>query len=455
MPANYVLLGNITLSASTSSVTFSNIPQSGYTDLKIVISARFDTANTAIKTGFNGLTTNLTTRYLYGSGSAASSAAANEIYAYANSSSYTANTFGNSEIYIPNYTSSSAKSVSVDAVTENNATSADMLLAAGLWNNTASITSVTLVPISGNFVANSTFSLYGIAAVGTTPIIAPKATGGDTIVNDGTYWYHAFLSTGAFVPQTGLTADVLVIAGGGAGASDAGGGGGAGGLLAFTSQALTPISYTCQVGGGGVGQNANSNVRGGTGTDSQFGSLTLVKGGGGGGTSNALSPYTQAIGGDGGSGGGGAGRITLRAGGTATSGQGNNGGSGNTNEATYRSVGGGGGAGAAGQNGSNSAPDNAGAGGNGLSTYSSWGLATSTGQNVSGTVWYAGGGGGGNSGALASGGNGGGTASTQTVSPTNATANTGGGGGALSQFLAGGKAANGGSGIIIIRYPMA
>ena len=41
MGANYILLETITVGeAGASSVTFNNIPQSGYTDLKIVASAR-------------------------------------------------------------------------------------------------------------------------------------------------------------------------------------------------------------------------------------------------------------------------------------------------------------------------------------------------------------------------------------------------------------------------------
>lgn len=149
-------------SAGSSSIDFNSIPQ-GYTDLKIVLSGRLDANNTAIKIQFNGLTTNLSSRYVYGSGSAATSYTdASNMYAYSNSSTYTSNAFANSEIYIPNYSGSNAKSVSVDAVTETNATAADMALFAGLWNSSAAITSIKLLPNSGNFVQNSTATLYGI-----------------------------------------------------------------------------------------------------------------------------------------------------------------------------------------------------------------------------------------------------------------------------------------------------
>ncbi len=72
------------------------------------------------------------------------------------------NTFANGEIYIPNYTASVNKSVSIDSVTENNATSAIAALDAGLWANTAAITSINLNGNNGNFVQYSTAYLYGI-----------------------------------------------------------------------------------------------------------------------------------------------------------------------------------------------------------------------------------------------------------------------------------------------------
>ncbi len=139
---------------------------------------------------------------LYGNGSSASTDPSTQIAMWANGANATSNTFANAELYIPNYTSSNYKSASTDSVTENNATSALAIMTAGLWSNTAAITSITLTPDSAtNFVQYSTFSLYGLAAVGTTPVIAPKASGGN-ITTDGTYWIHTFLTTGAFVPQT-------------------------------------------------------------------------------------------------------------------------------------------------------------------------------------------------------------------------------------------------------------
>jgi hypothetical protein len=91
-------------------------------------------------------------------------------------------------------------------------------------------------------------------------------------------------------------------------------------------------------------------------------------------------------------------------------------------------------------------------GGVGTSTYSSWGLATTTGQNVSGTVFYAGGGGGFANYGISNGGNGGGGAGNGGSGNGNGvsgTVNTGGGAGATY-----GAATAGGSGIVIVRYTM-
>ena len=429
--ANYVLLERIELNASAASVTFANIPQTGYTDLKVVVSARSDQSGIqAVNIAFNGSTANQTYRSIFGDGSSAASySGTNPQIQYIPGTSQTANTFNNAEMYIPNYREATNKSFSIDQVQETNATTAYIVPLAGLWSNTAAITSLTFTPANGNLVANSTFSLYGIAALGTTPAIAPKASGGNVIATDGTYWYHAFLASGTFTPQVGLTADILQIAGGGGG-GNGGGGGGAGGLLTYTSQALTTsTNYSCTVGSGGTTAGTN-------GSDSQFGSLTASVGGGG--TSNS----NNGAGLSGGSGGGGAGSNTGAgggAGGAGTSGQGNAGGAGNNSN----QAGGGGGAGAVG-----ASANSGSAGGNGSSAYSSWGSATVTGQNVSGTYWYAGGGGGyRGGGATSSGGSGGGGGSQASGVGVSGTANTGGG--------AGGYGSSGGAGIIIVRYPIA
>jgi hypothetical protein len=109
VPANYVLLDSATLNTSAASVTFANIPQTGYTDLKIVASVRGDAGSfPSLRLTVNGATTNYSQRRLYGDGStAASDSASGVVYLVQDpvpSASETASTFSNTEYYIPNYT---------------------------------------------------------------------------------------------------------------------------------------------------------------------------------------------------------------------------------------------------------------------------------------------------------------------------------------------------------------
>jgi hypothetical protein len=154
-------IADSTVESPVTSVTFSNIP-SGYTDLILKVSSRMSTTNNFYKIEFNGSTSSHTNRRLYGNGAVAASYSGSDIITYSNRSDYTANSFDNTEMYIPNYTSSNNKSISIDNVTETNATNNEMAIIAGLWSNTAAITSIKLTPDSGSFATNSTFTLYGV-----------------------------------------------------------------------------------------------------------------------------------------------------------------------------------------------------------------------------------------------------------------------------------------------------
>jgi hypothetical protein len=448
MAQNYVLLERIELNASAASVTFSNIPQSGYTDLKVVVSARTSASVTDVyfNMNFNNDTgANYTMRSLSGSGATASSdtwTSQNNAYVYqAVGNTATASTFSNIEIYIPNYTSSAQKSFSTDGVAENNTATANNrwnALQASIWTGTAAINTVSFTPASGSFVQYSTFSLYGLAAVGTTPAIAPKASGGN-IDYDGTYFIHTFLSTGTFTPFTGLTCDYLVVAGGGGGGFDTGGGGGAGGVKCTVGatggsgslpSALSVTSgtpYTITVGGGGAGSTSSS-VAGSSGTNSIFSTVTSTGGGGGGSNAGGAAPNGQT-GGSGGGGGGSASASSTK--GTGSSDQGFDGANGNTSEA----AGGGGGAAEAGNT------DATSFGGDGRSI------------SITGSaVFYGGGGGGGKLSTGSTGGDGGGGNGAASGTGTSGTTNTGGGGGGGGTAGTPRNGGAGGSGIVIIRY---
>jgi hypothetical protein len=171
MPNTFTLISSSTVgSGGAADITFSSIP-STYTDLKVVISVRGDASSGIFVCRFNGATTNLSSKVLYGilgnTVGSGSYSDANSLWGYATNSGSTANTFNNAEIYIPNYASSNNKSVSIDAVNETNAADGRQIINAGLWSSSAAITSITLYSQTGsnvasNFVQYSTAYLYGI-----------------------------------------------------------------------------------------------------------------------------------------------------------------------------------------------------------------------------------------------------------------------------------------------------
>jgi hypothetical protein len=163
------LIETKTLGAAAASIEFTSIPQT-FTDLVILSSCRSDRNDPVdividgINVHFNGVTTGFSHRNLAGDGSSASSSSAtNGRAGISNALANTANTFGNSICYIPNYTAATNKSFSADGVAETNATASFQFIYASLWENTAAITSVKLLPgVGPNWIAGSTFSLYGI-----------------------------------------------------------------------------------------------------------------------------------------------------------------------------------------------------------------------------------------------------------------------------------------------------
>jgi hypothetical protein len=163
MPNTFELIASSTVGAGgASSIDFTSIP-STYTDLCLKVSVRWSNAGPdGFNVSYNGSTSSFTARYLEGSGSAAASGTATRFVGGLEGTGYTANTFGNVDIYIPNYAGSTNKSYSSDTVTENNATQAYSHLIAGLWSNTAAINQITLAPSSGTFVQHSTAYLYGV-----------------------------------------------------------------------------------------------------------------------------------------------------------------------------------------------------------------------------------------------------------------------------------------------------
>jgi hypothetical protein len=160
------LIESKTLGTAQASIEFTSIPQDG-TDLVAVISARSARSGAVdddLVLSFNSNTSNFSIRRLYGTGSTAASITTPVRFAgYLNGNGATSNTFSTINLYIPNYTGSTAKSYSTDSATENNATESYQDISAGLWNDTAAITSIAFTSNRAqNLLTGSTISLYKI-----------------------------------------------------------------------------------------------------------------------------------------------------------------------------------------------------------------------------------------------------------------------------------------------------
>ena len=170
MPNTFELIASTTIgSGGAASIDFTSIP-STYTDLVVKFSIRTtrnnsDADNVSIRFN-NDTTASYDGRILFGTGSSTGSASQTSDthipWGFASSANNTANTFGNGEWYIPNYTGSTNKSTSNDSVSENNATFAQQSLSAGLWKKTDAINRITIVSLNWSMVQHSTAYLYGV-----------------------------------------------------------------------------------------------------------------------------------------------------------------------------------------------------------------------------------------------------------------------------------------------------
>ena len=438
--SSYNAIGSVTISASQTQITFSNISQL-YTDLVLIITAK-SSAAADIWIRANGDSTN---SYSYieldGNGSTVASSKST-----ASGGGFLTDWWGtpstdNSHVCIVNFNNYSNNFTYKTAISRANRANSGVDLVTSLWRNTSPINSLTLrfSNVTRTFDPGTVVSLYGIGAN------QLKASGGDIIQTDGTYWYHAFKTPGTFTPLSTLSCDVLVIGGGGGGGAQIGGGGGAGGVFYATAQSIS-TAQSVVIGAGGTGGVVSVSA-GTNGSNSTFGSLTAALGGGGGG-SLLTAPGNNGI--NGGSGGGSGTNPTAGTAGTSTqtgtggTGYGFAGGLGN-----HPAAGGGGGSGAVG---GGAGGGEAGNGGAGRNTWSSWLTATNTG--VLGYI-AGGGGGGSNSNITVPGGSGGGGAGGggTVYRPRAGEPNTGSGGGGARDVPDSGEAgARGGSGLVIVRY---
>jgi len=158
------LIETKTLGTAAAWVEFTSIPQDG-TDLVVVVSARAVAGGLAdgVAIRFNVVGTGYTARrmYVFNSSIAGDTSATGDFII--NGPTSTANTFSNTQFYISNYAGSTNKSYSNEGVAETSASNAFIGMTAGLWSNTAAITSLRISAEStSNLAISSMISLYKI-----------------------------------------------------------------------------------------------------------------------------------------------------------------------------------------------------------------------------------------------------------------------------------------------------
>lgn len=451
-----VSISSITLSAPASYVTFSVIPQS-YTDLIVVINGYLNSADGSVpRCRFNyDSGSNYSTTILTGTGTTPKSSrtisqtnlwiGSNDVGWSTNSSNMSTNI-----LQIMNYSNDKIYKSTLLRLGQTGGSYPGVEVSTGLWASLSPINSISIMAqasLSGEFATGTTFNLYGINSANSGQA---KATGGDTIIRDASYWYHVFNKSGTFTPKENINSDILIVAGGAGGSNYFTGGGGAGGLRMLSAQSLTAQNYVVTVGAGGAGVIDSAPN---SGSNSSLGSFSATGGGRGG-------RWPTGPGESGGSGGGGS--LNFSAGGSGNAGgytpaEGFTGGAGGKIAGNEATGGGGGAGGVGGASGGSGTTGGAGGIGATSATINAFAAATSTGILSGGNYYFAGGGGGGSiSSTVGAGGLGGGGSGGANGNGVSGLVNTGGGAGGSAAENLGSSAAvpSGGSGIIIVRYPV-
>lgn len=164
LPSTMTPIGTVTSASDFSSAVFVAIPQ-GYTDLYLVMFARGTDANTGTNNAILRYNSDSGTNYSYvqltGNGTTASStrsSANTKLDVFMPRGNETSNAIN--IIHIMNYSNSTVYKSTLwraNMVLSSYGTEAN----AGLWRSTSAI---TRIDVTGNFKANSMFTLYGIKA---------------------------------------------------------------------------------------------------------------------------------------------------------------------------------------------------------------------------------------------------------------------------------------------------
>lgn len=162
MPATYEPIATTTLGSAASSITFSSIPNT-YTDLRIIwfISSVSGTGTPGLR--FNGATSPYSLTTLRGNGLDAASARYSDNYMYLSGTNSVPATGQPSLITVDvfSYASSTFKTCLSTGSFDRNGSGATVSTV-GLWGNTSSINSITLMLNASNLNAGTTATIYGI-----------------------------------------------------------------------------------------------------------------------------------------------------------------------------------------------------------------------------------------------------------------------------------------------------
>jgi hypothetical protein len=160
MPATYDKIATHTTSGTSTTYTFSTIPNT-YTDLILIVNGSGSTAQDSYIQINGDTASNYSFTRIYGTGAvAASDRGSSETSMKAGNFSTSPNA---NLIHFMNYSNTTTfKTVlprSGDA-----GTGSAVIASAGLWRSTAAISSITLFVLAGNISSGAMFTLYGIKA---------------------------------------------------------------------------------------------------------------------------------------------------------------------------------------------------------------------------------------------------------------------------------------------------
>ena len=169
MPNTTTIIASSTLSSPAATIDFTSIPAT-FTDLLIMVYRRSvdNVLDDAIRFNNDSSSVYSFTQMQSGasSGGVGTARTANSSASRSGGqepSTYTANTFNSSSIYIPNYLSSTFKQFIADGADENKSTTNYAWCHAGLWRNTAAINRITISQEpGGNMATGTSATLYGI-----------------------------------------------------------------------------------------------------------------------------------------------------------------------------------------------------------------------------------------------------------------------------------------------------